>query len=250
MAIATPTLAITDLAASPTGVTATVTTADATATVRLDYQKVDAGFTGTAWVQGNSRTGNGTINQSLAAGIYWFRLIATLAGESTVSNLVLSKVSDGADAVHEQCLDAFHAGIVTLIAAGSLPGIVSSDRAYNLAELDLEAMDLPGIAVCISLPRQVPGETIGKGTNRRDDIGYPVYVVLLDRFGGDYVAARPDYLRVREVLFRYFRFQGLGTTAVHMVRCEPGPVLAIQQDDFELMGSVLLFRPEVRDVRG
>ena len=250
MAIAVPVLSISDNAAAATGVVATVTSADATATVRLDYQRVDSGFSYTTWTQGNDRTGNGTISQSLARGIYWFRLISTLSGESAVSNLVLSKVTTGADAVHEQCLDAIYTGVVTLIAAGSLPGINSSDAARNLSDLDLKRMDLPGIAVCLSMPNQVPGETIGRGTNARDDIGYPVYVILLDRFGGDFVSARADYLRCREVLFRYFRFQRLAATDAHIVRAEPGPVLAIQQGDYQLAGSVLLFRPEIRDVRG
>lgn len=250
MAIAQPTLAIADDATTPTGVTATVTDADATATVRLDYQKADAGFTATAWTAGNSRTGNGTITQALAQGVYWFKLHSTLSGESATSNLILSKVTDGKKAVHEQCLNAIHAGIKTVIAAGSLPGIASSDRAYNLSDLDLKRMDLPGIAVCLSYGNQVPGETLGRGTNARDDVQFPVYVILLDRFGGDFVSARADYLRVREVLFRTFRFQRLATTDAHIVRAEPGPVLAIQQGDYQLAGSVLLFRPEIRDVRG
>lgn len=250
MAVSTPTLAIADNESTTTGVVATITGADSGSTVTLSYQKVDSGFTGTAWTTGGNRSGNGTISQSLARGIYWFRVVSTLATESAVSNLVLSKVSTGADAVHEQCLDAIHSGVQTLIAAGSLPGISSADRAYNFAELSFAQMDLPGIAVCVSLPRQTPAETVIQKVNARDDIGYPIYVILLDRFEGNYVSPRADYLRVREVLFRYFRFQELGTTDAYTVLAEPGPVLAIQQGDLQLVGSVLLFRPMIRDVRG
>ena len=250
MAISTPVLSVADNASSSTGVVATITGADAGATIRLDRQKVDAGFTATAWTQGSTRVGNGTISQSLGTGIYWFAAIATLSGESAVSNLVFAKVSDGEDAVHEQCLDAVFAGIQTLVAAGEIPGITNAARVRNLAELDLKAMDLPGVAVCIALPGQQPAETLVGRTNLRSDFGYPILIVFLDRFAGDYAKQRGPFLKARQNLGDYFLDQRLGTTDAHLATLEPGPILRVEQGDYHVAGSVLTLRPVVRRARG
>lgn len=250
MAVSTPTLAAVDNASTSTGVVATITGADATATVTLGYQKVDAGFTGTAWTTGGNRTGNGTISQSLGTGIYWFRAVSTLATESAVSNLVFGKVSNGLDAVHEQCLDAVYAGIQTLIAAGSIPGVSNAARVHNLAELDLKAMDLPGIAVCIALPGQQPAETLVPKSNLRSDFGYPVFVIFLDRFAGDYHKQRGPFLKARQALGDYFIDQKLGTTDAHLVTLEPGPILRVEEGKYHVAGTVLLLRPVIRRARG
>ena len=251
MPLAAPVLAVVDNAVTAVGVTATVTGADAGSVNTLSYQLIDAGFyRGTAWVAGGNVTGNGSIVQALTQGMYWFRCDSTLSGQTQVSNLVLGKATDGKQAIHEQCIQAIEAGLRSLVTSGLIPGITSVARVYDMAELNVKAMDLPGLAVCTSLPGQAPAETVEIATNLRDDIGYPVYVVLLDRFGGDYVSPRPNYLRAREVIFRFFRHQRLGPTLSHITRVETGPILKFEVSDYQLAGSVFLLRPILRDIRG
>ena len=255
MAVATPTLAITDNASSAAGVTATITNADATATVTLSYMKIDAGFTNTSWTAGSDRTGNGTISQTLTTGIYWFRAVSVLATESAVSNLLFLAVTDGAEAVHELCLQGVEAGLRTLAAAGSLPGVTVASRVKSLTELRMTALDLPAVVCCTNLTNTPgPPELLNPKVNVRDDIGYPVYAVYVTRASGGDTEDRNDWLKVRQVISRYFRHQHLGLSVVPTVyTCTPemGPPLQFMQDgQLQAMGSVLILRFWSREPRG
>jgi hypothetical protein len=250
---ALPTLAIADLAAVPTGATATISGGSSSSVNTISYQIVGPNFqiTPPGWTVAGSRTGNGTVALSLPAGIYWFRCDAVLNGQTEVSNLVYAGLTDGLAAVHERCIQAIEAGLVTLVAANKIPGITSVSRIYDQVEMNMTGMDLPGIAISVDLPGANPAETQVGGTNVRDDIGYPVYLTFVDRSSGMYVANRPAYLLARQRIFRYFRNQRLGTIPeVYIVKPEPGPVLKITRGDYNLTLSVLVLRPISREVRG
>ncbi len=248
-----PTLAIADNATTPTGCVATVTGGSTSATHTISYQEVGPNFqlTPPVWVAAGSRTGNGTVALTLPAGIYWFRCDATLNSQVEVSNLVYTALTDGLAAVHERCILAVEAGLVTLVAAGKIPGITNVARVYDQMELYLLGVDMPSIAVCTQLPGQPMSQPELAGTNARDDISYPVMVVILDRSSGNYVANRPGYLLAQQVVFRYFREQRLGTVnEVYVVKCKEGPTLTFQRGDYQIKGSVLKLACISREVRG
>lgn len=250
---ATPTLAIADRATIPTGCTATVSGSTIGSLNTISYQVVSASFQPVPglWTAAGSRTSDGDVDLDLPTGIYWFRCDSALHNQVTVSNLVFVGLSDGQAAVHERCLLALEAGLRTLIVAGKIPGITKTTVVYDQVELNLLGMDLPGIAVCLNLPGQVSTEQQLGGTNARDDIGYPCYLVFLDRSGGDYVANRPGYLLGRQRIFRYFRQQPLfAVPEVYTTKFETGPVLKIERGDYQIIGSVLIARPISREVRG
>ncbi len=248
-----PTLALTGNAAEPTGATATIAGTDGASTNTVSYQLVNYGFVpvpGT-WTSAGSRTGDGSLALALPKGLYWFRCDSVLNGLATVSNLVFLAVTDGMDAVHERCLQSIVANLQTLVAAELIPGITAGTRVYSQIELDIESVTFPCLVVCTNLPGQVGTELQLDGTNERDDIGYPCFVVQLDRSPGDFVPNRADYLKGREVVFRFFRNQRLaGVDEVYTTRVEPGPVLKIETDRFEIIGSVLVIRPISREARG
>jgi hypothetical protein len=255
MPLTTPTLAIADNAAVPTGCVATITGSDPASTNTVSWQAVTQALTQapSGWTAGGSRTGDGTLNISLPAGIYCFKCDSVLSAQSAVSNLIfLQGLTDGLAAVHERCLLAVEAGLRVLITAGSIPLISSVARVYDQVEMNLQGMDLPGIAVCTQLPAGTAAEQFLAGTNLRDDVGYPVYVIFVDRASGEYVTPRPSYLKAREKIGRYFRQQHLASSVaeVYIVRQETGPILKYDRSDYQLVGSVIVLRCVSREQRG
>jgi len=247
-----PVLSIADDATVPTGAVATVSGSRAGTTNTISYQVVNGLFApNSTWTPCGSRTGDGTVAVTLPAGIYWFRCVSATASQTTVSNLVFAGLTDGLAAVHERSIQAIEAGLAEIVEAGLLPGIALVTRIYDQVELNLVRMDLPGIAVCVSLPGQTSREEMLGGTNARDDVAYPIYVILMDRVGGDYTPARPGFLLWRQVVRRAFiNVPLLPVPEVYVVKVTPGPILEFKQRDYNRCGSTNLFRAISREIRG
>ncbi len=244
-------LTVVDNAAVPSGVVATIAGSGGASTNAMFYMRVDAGQTFTTWQTAGTRTGDGTVAITLNTGIYWFRCDNTSGGSTVTMNFVLLGVTDGLKAVHERIIAGIVAGLPTLIAAGKIPGIGSAQRIVDMTELDFTKMDFPALAVCTQLSASAPAEQQLGGSNLRDDIGFATYVVFLDNPGGKYVEARPSFLLARQNIFRWFRQQHLaGVADVYNCKPEPGPVLEIKRDSLAWVGTTLLLRHLVRDIRG
>lgn len=168
---ATPTLAVSDNA-DGTGGVATVTNADANASITIYSQAVDGDLGTATWVSRGTRTGNGTVNLSITAtGFYWFKAVATRSGGSSVSNLVYAAITGASESVWFQILAAVQARVQGL----SLSGVSSSNIDVRKVPSDRN-LTLPGIVIC-GLKEAAPPL---QGTVNLDDVIYPVLIGCIE----------------------------------------------------------------------
>lgn len=247
MPLAVPSLTIADLA-DGTGATATVASSDASSTNTIRVQQF-APTLAASWTSKGSRTGDGTVSLSITtAGIYLGKCDSVLSSEAVTSNIVLFAVTRATTSVHELCLYAVECGVRALIDADALPGLDKGTQVFGQKTLDKNLLSYPCVAVCLGLGTS---EQERPGTNTRDDIGYPVYVVYCERQDQNYGASRPDYLLIRERLYRYFRRNTLaGASTVYDCTVEPGPIIEIAPAEFQINASVLTVRCWSREPRG
>lgn len=246
MPIAVPVLTMADNQ-DGTGTVATITGADASATLSLYTQEPSE----TGWTLRGSRTGNGTISLALTiTGYRHAHILSVLGAEQAVSNIVtFFPITQAADAVHYRCVLAVESGIKTLAAAGDLPEL-TADRVYR--EITLE----PAVFARMTLPGIIVGptglETLLPGLNVRDDIGYPVPVFFVDRASGEETGRMKPFLLWRERIHRYFRHQRLsGVPEIWMCAVEPGPTFDIPKElEYQFLLSSTNLRFTSREPRG
>lgn len=228
-------LAITDNADG----TATATISGSAGGTVTVYSQAHSGELGTGtWTSRGSRTGNGTISITLAAGYYWWKAVES----SDVAPLVYQNLTDGTEAVWYRCLT----GVQAVIQGLSLTGISSGQVYVRKVPWDRD-ITKPGIIVCPVKETSDPKA----GTNERDDIGYGVHVVLIRASNQDAEVNLALHLKQREQISRALRHQPLaGVSEIYTVFIEPGPVIDpvsfAQQYDVQ----ALVARCISREVRG
>lgn len=242
MPIAAPTLAVAD-AADGTGGVATLTGGDAGATNSVYSQAVDGEIGTGTWTLAGSRTGPGNVTIASDTGFFWIKCESTKAAETVVSNLAYIRFSDGDDAVMEQCLVAVQARIQGL----SLDGIASTSVKVQKVAEDRN-VTLPAVLVA-----PLGGETVGPnlGSNRRDDVGYPVFVGIVAAENWNQTANRARNLLWRQRIRRAFSEQRLpGVDVVFACHVETRDIVAPDWFAAMRLVSALVIRCMAREPRG
>jgi hypothetical protein len=163
---------------------------------------------------------------------------------SAVSPAVYQPVMDPGPALATLCRQAVIARARLL----ALPLI--GDRVYEKAEFRNTNTSYP----CVFAFPPPEGETAGQdqGTNVRSDWGHPTRLIAAHRQNP--MAAPevlPQYDKWRQMLFRGFDREALpGVPIVMQTLVTPGPVLAIYDQEFNVMGTELTVRAVARQPRG
>lgn len=242
MPLTAPTLSVSD-SANGTGGVATLSGGDSGATNTISVQAVDGELGTSTWTSKGNRTGNGTVSISATSGFYWIRCVSVLSSETVVSNLVYQNFTSGTDAVLEQCLEAIQARIQGM----SLSGIANSSVVIQKVPSDRN-VTRPAIVI-----GPVGGETVAltSGSNRRDDVGYPVFVGIIAADNQDQDTNRGRNLLWREKIRRAFHAQRLpGVSLNYTCGVETRDIVA--PDWFASMRfvSAMVIRCLAREPRG
>jgi hypothetical protein len=167
--------------ADGTGVVVTISGSSG-GTVTVNKATVSVSAIG-AYSSAGTRTGDGTIGVSGTGYFSWY-----VSEGATTTTPTYQPATDGGDSVWERCLTMVKDRIVTL----SLPAITSNTNVKVLADLD--GLTLPTVIVS---PTGESERYLG-GPVGRDDVGYPVAVMLLQSTADDVEATRARYLRWRQ----------------------------------------------------
>lgn len=224
--------------------TATVSGSSSGATNIVQTQHVASELGGGTWTTQGGRIGDGDVIISVTPGYYWARVVSTLNGMSASSNPVYFRVTDGSGAVLKQCLDAVQARIQGLM----LDGLDAANIVVGKAPSDLN-LTLPAIQIT---PTGREAIDAAEGTNRRDDVGYPVLVTIFAADNQDQTANLNQYLTWRQQIARAFRNQRLpGVSEIVTATVEPDPVVdSAAWFERNLFVSSLLIRFLSREPRG
>lgn len=210
------TLSITDNG-NGTGAVATIGGGQPTATNIVYTAPVPGVLGSVTWTNSGNRVGNGTVALSLAKGYYWAHVSNTLVLADTiteVSNLVYFAVTDATEAVHERCLDAVQARIQGLALSG-----IPSAQVYVRKVPWTRETTFPCVQIAPIGAEKIPR---AGGTNLRDDIEYPVLVVIVDKDDQKQQTNRDRDLLWRQRIIKAFRNQRLpGVSEVHQCVVEP-----------------------------
>lgn len=242
MPIVAPTLTVADNA-DDTGGVATLTGGDAAATNVVSVQSIDGELGTDEWTEAGSRTGPGTVDISATSGFYWVKCESTKATETVVSNLVYQRFTTGDDAVLEQCLTAVKARIQGL----SLDGIANASVKIHKVPDDSK-VTRPAVVIG---PAGAETNSLPAGSNRRDDVGYPVFVGIVAADNQDQEANRARNFLWRERIRRAFHAQRLpGVPLVFTCGVETRDIVA--PDWFASMRfvSAVVVRCFAREPRG
>ena len=156
-----------------------------------------------------------------------------------------------ATSVHKKVLDQ----VVTDLRALNLDGIEDS-RIVIVAVPEASPRDVEGFP-CITIS-PIGTEQVGPGTNRSDDIGYPVVVAIYAR--GNEVNATPGGTALDKIL--YWREQIIdkyvhkrvssitGSANAKITYWEPGPIIDVSAwYAKQMLVSILRMRAEIRKDR-
>ncbi len=194
-------------------VTVDIADSQASSTNTVVTQGVDGELGMQDWIVRGSRTGNGDVTFPLSTGYYWFAVESTLNGQTTRTTALYARIRSGSSAVMKQCLDAVAARIAGLTLDG-----ISSQNIAVVKVSDDRTVALPGIVIA---PFGGESNEPTGGTNKRDDVEYPVQVAILAADQQDQSANFNQYLTWREQIARAFRHQRLpGVSEIYTCRVE------------------------------
>lgn len=205
------------------------------------------------WQSQATRTGNGTVTftPTSGAGYYFFYAAGTVSGAAAISPPTYGPVSAAVLAVFEAMRNAVQAKIQTL----SLPGDpqsnllpITGERVYKQMEQLAHLVQYP----CVVILEEDEQETVTPATNARDDIGYPVRVLLMDRSGKLFDKRLPTYLLWRQRIMRAFEEQRLPGVA-SIWTCHVQPLLVVDtrtRQMYEHLVSGMVLRFVSRELRG
>ncbi len=195
-------------------------------TTQVRYWNVggDLGSAGEGSI-GGARAGDGTILMTLPKGYYWFVVVEIVGlAPLLIGNFVYQNITDGDDAIPEQCLQAVKSRIQSLTLTGISGSSIDIQIIPDIQSLQGDegvASRLPGI-----LLSGFANEKISGGTNTRDDYGYPVTVMIAAKKGADLEAQRPVFLKWRQQCLLAFNSQRLpGVDEIHQTTIDPQPVV-------------------------
>ncbi len=160
-----PTLTVTDNG-DGTGAVATIAGSTPGSSNAVNIQADSA----TTWTVAGIQPSDGTVAIAQPRGYYWAYCQSLLGPVSVVSNVVRFAITNFDDSVHDRSADAIVAKLLTL----SMPLI--NGRIYKQMLPDENVVEFPCVIVHYNKGEQYLG-----GTNIRDDIGYPLSVLICDR---------------------------------------------------------------------
>lgn len=183
---------------------------------------------------------------TLAAGVYWFRVVAASDGSTT---LVYKRVTNGEESVHYKCLT----GVQTVLQSLALTSIDSDSievlkmpETKALQAEKTEASKLPGILIC-----PIGTEKMTGGTNTRDDIGYPVSVFIVAKDDRDLRNNINLYTRWRQLAIKALRdYKSISVSEVHRATIEPAPIIHPGAWNAGMLVSAFTVRYLAREARG
>jgi hypothetical protein len=149
--------------------------------------------------------------------------------------------------VHQRCLSTVQARIRAL----ALPGLAASSVVVQKLPWARAFTDgryaFPGVIVSPLGAETMPAEA---GTNRRDDVGYPVHVSIVAADNQDLTSHLAMYLLWREKIARAFRNQPLQGVP-EIIRCDVEPHRIVLPEEFikGIFHSELLLRFVSREPR-
>lgn len=234
---AVPTLTLADNG-DDTGAVATISGSTGGSTNDIYQASWGGGVVGSSFQLAGSRTGDGTIALALAAGYYWLYVLSTLTGDSAISLVKGLRVTTGALAVHEQCLDA----AVAKIQALSLPSPWTSERVYKRKfPWNRNAIEQSGDAAIFVTPLN---DRTQARTNQQNDFGLGCQITAAVKTNLDLTDKLDADLLCREHLMSAFLpVHGseplAGVSDVYDVLIEPAPV--IDPGSFDAMYDVSAF---------
>jgi len=231
--------------------TVTISGSSAGAFNAASTMQISNDFSTSSWTDQASRTGDGTIDMTLAAGYYWVRVVSSLGGQSAVGNSVYLRVTDGTPALLQQILEAVQSRIRGL----ALAGISSENVIVRDVPTDRNIQTKPCVVIAPYRAEQMPPSA---GTNASDEVGYPIVVAIVDHKTGTRSgesAYEPDSsarFKWRQDIVRAFRHQRLANVAdVYGIRIEPLDIVdagAWFQRNVHFSGLIL--RAFTREPRG
>lgn len=150
-----------------------------------------------------------------------------------------------ADSFHGQILDA----AVTALQALTLTGITSTNIVQLTVPDDKDRWipDLPGIIVA-----PFGTEAFARGTNKSDDIGYPVLIAILDSGNEQNTTSLDARLLWRETILDHFIHNRLGVAGVSIYDQTIEPASIVDQAAWyqkQLFVSALIMRVWARKQR-
>lgn len=197
-----------------------------------------------AWAQAGTRTGDGAVAVGGPCRAYYLWYVRSVDGLTTsVSPVVCQPLTDATyEAVRTRVVSAV-ADRLKLLGLAQIPA--ANVLVRNSA--DDPAQCWPAAVV---LRDATPDQYAG-GTNVRDDLGYPVQVLLQDRsdVGTNAPAAKWDLWR--ETCERAFRNQRLtGVAEVYTCTIEPAVAVDPLPRIYQAVVSAFTIRAMAREVRG
>ena len=149
--------------------------------------------------------------------------------------------------VYARCLSAVFARVQSLGLGGIAAESIVLREVPWARDFTQGVLDLPGIVIT---PEGAESASISAGTNRRDDIGYPILVTLLAADNEQSVDNLRAVLRWREVIARAFRQQRLSDVdEVIACQVENRPVIGAEAYQKGMLQSALLLRFISREPR-
>ena len=215
---AAPTLSVVDVGNGTA--TATIAGSSALSANVVWTLKVDNDFiSGSTWTNSGNRTADGDVTLTLADGLYWVHVISTLNSQCASSNWAYLRVSSGVESVFLQCASAVQSRIRSL----SLADITSGEIIIRKREW-LKGTPKPPKIIIVPQTEAMPPRA---GTNDKDDVTYPITIVML-RAGNQNIEladGMSEQLLWREKIARAFRNQRLpGATTVQICHVTPGGI--------------------------
>lgn len=222
-----------------TGATATITGADPNAAITIYVVDVpslqQAFFNGfaPAWRSQATRTGNGTATLSVGTGYWWAYATGLRFATNYLSNPVYFQATPNAKSCFERIREAALAKIQALNLAayvtpgGTLPAI-SADRVFLQSMLVEYKVTYP----CVVIEETDEQEQNQLIMNARDDVGYPLRILILNRDTRNFDQYMPGYLLWRERIMSAFRGQRL-PNVVEVYKCDVQPELVISEESLK-----------------
>lgn len=223
-----------------TGAVATI--AGAVGTVTVYAARWDGGFTATTWANVGTRSGNGTVALTLAAGYWWLYAVTA----DNISGTIGLEVTTGQEVIWYQLLLA----VQDLIQALSLDGLLPAEIIVQKFPINAKTSPPPaGLTKGIFI---TPGrETLTFRTNLKDDYGYPVQVTYFAVANRSLTSNISRAMKWRDKIWKANIFQYVGGIA-GVFNCipEPGPIFdtGAWAEQFDAGSLVLRFLS--REARG
>lgn len=154
--------------------------------------------------------------------------------------------------IHRRCRDAVAEVIKTL----NYDGMVPVDRIISADEFRPELNVMPCVSVTFGAQEQIKGS----GTNCRDDVGYPILVMLHDTgrplgVDADGVQLGPDPTALRQKLRETFHLLQPAIVAamvpeLYQTEYGPGPLIDVSKPQYQHLKTVVTITVVCRVARG